>query len=678
MMYRRSLIALVFLIMFTTGCAAHNEVKESGGSSTGSVSASSGYGDVKFDVNHINNCVYEVIVPKPLDDPISYEKPLPLDQLPFKFRNDKYFSIGTAFAYSDNEFVTAAHVLNLLLKSHFKDPLIRDIKGNVFSIDKIVKLSGRRDFAVFTVKTRQTSEHLEANETPEIGGRTFAVGNALGEGPVIRDGLYTSNTPEPVNGKWNLIRFSAAASPGNSGGPLLDKDGKVIGIVLGKSPNENLNSALPISEVNKDDGHNADIYLKVMQKLEIFDFNKTSELDTKVKLPLSYDELKKVCSASFIDFNSRMRTELLAENKANTFPNGNGSDKLIDSGSTAPFPQIITRREGGDWGHGQPKEIKTVDLDGNGKFSYGGAGLTIFAKLDKPDNIHLKALCSDSKTFMDLILKAIEMHRPVGHEKVRITSLGKADNEYTFTDIYGRKWLVRTWPMEYTDGECAVFTLPLPDGCAVMMKAGQSGQVLYDGIEDLKVMTGFINVMYHGTFKQWREYLELKNILPSVFTNLDVKFVNDYFSFKSKAFHAKCDSGTIKITDNSTLNIWFDFCKNNGSLTWDIKVVAVGESKLSKTAFSIIKDVKPKSDDEKRSDRWHRLTEGREPFDGKISIKDEATTIRARFDRPGSVGANGDRAVLYSFKYTKSGTVSQEEMESDLNRLKKNVVVHED
>ena len=77
----------------------------------------------------------------------------------------------------------------------------------------------------------------------------FAVGNALGEGIVIRDGLLTSLTPEAQDGRWKWLRFSAAASPGNSGGPLLDAQGRVIGLVAAKSPNENLNYALPIERL---------------------------------------------------------------------------------------------------------------------------------------------------------------------------------------------------------------------------------------------------------------------------------------------------------------------------------------------------------------------------------------------------------------------------------------------
>jgi hypothetical protein len=191
---------------------------------------------------------------------------------------------------------------------------------------------------VFTVKGRQSPEYLETNQTPEINERVFAVGNALGQGVAIRDGLYTSNTPEQIDGKWNWIRFSAAASPGNSGGPLLDKNGKVVGLVLLRSQNENLNYALPISEVNRDYENNAEIFLKNVYGLEIFDFVKTEVLDTKIKLPLSYHDIKEVCTTKVKDFRSKMREDLLAENKANTFPNGSGSDKLLYTTSAYPFP----------------------------------------------------------------------------------------------------------------------------------------------------------------------------------------------------------------------------------------------------------------------------------------------------------------------------------------------------
>jgi len=678
MIYRRFAYALVlFILIATTGYAAENDPGAAAPNSVNPASVQSGYADVKFDINHINNCVFEVIVPKPENDPITYEKPLPLDQLPFQVRNDKYYPVGTAFALSGKEFATAAHVLNLSATSHFKAPLMRDIKGNVFQIDKVVKYSSRRDFVVFTVKGKQDSEYFETNQTPEIGEKVFAVGNALGQGVAIRDGLHTSNTPEEIDGKWNWIRFSAAASPGNSGGPLLDKNGKVLGVILSKSPNENLNYALPISEVKKDYDNNAEIFLKAAFGLELFDFVKTGELNTQTKLPMSYDDLKKACKVALDDFFSKMRNELLAENKENIFPNGSGSDKVMYADTAQPFPQVITRREGGNWEATHPKDIKSVDLDNNGKISYGGLSLTLYAKFDRPDNISLNDVYKDSKLFMDLVLKALDIPRWVGRERIRITSLGKADNEYVHVDNYGRKWLVKTWPLDYADYELAAFILPVPDGCAIIMKIGKTGSILDDQIKDMATFTDFVNVSYNGTFKQWREFLEMKDLIPPGFGGIQMELNNGNFSYASRDFQAKCDSNNMKITDSSILTVLSNFRRNEESVSLEVSGIMLKEGKFEKTEFGIARHRKAFNNDEKYSDFWQRVVDGKKPFDKQILIKDDATSISTVFKQPGGTQANADLTALYSVRYMRGGVISQEEMESGLDKLMQNVIVHE-
>jgi len=62
----------------------------------------------------------------------------------------------------------------------------------------------------------------------------FAVGNALGEGVVIRDGLLNIETPENQDGRWNCCASPPPHRHGNSGGPLLDAEGRVLGVVTRK------------------------------------------------------------------------------------------------------------------------------------------------------------------------------------------------------------------------------------------------------------------------------------------------------------------------------------------------------------------------------------------------------------------------------------------------------------
>lgn len=198
----------------------------------------------------IQSATFEVVQAKPTTDPLIYEKPLPLDLLPYQERTDKYYSIGTAFAIGHNRYVTAAHVLLLAGVDSLWGPLaLRDGKGQVYAIDKIEKFGLRRDFVVSSLATQPGEAALDIDGNPAFNEVVYAVGNALGTGVVIRDGLYTSDTPEQQKGAWKWMRFSAAASLGNSGRPLLGKGGKIVGVVMAKSANENLNYALPIREV---------------------------------------------------------------------------------------------------------------------------------------------------------------------------------------------------------------------------------------------------------------------------------------------------------------------------------------------------------------------------------------------------------------------------------------------
>jgi serine protease Do len=631
-----------------------------------------------LDAKHISACVYEVIVPKPTNDSLTYEKPLPLDLIPFAIRNDKYYSIGTAFAYNETEFVTAGHVMNVWQKSQFGEICIRDTNGNVFSLDKVTKFSSRRDFMVFTVKGRISEEHLEINPSPELNEKVYAVGNALGQGVVIRDGLYTSNTPEEVDGTWNWIRFSAAASPGNSGGPLLDKNGKLVGVILSKSPNENLNLALPITEVQKDYEGCAEIYDKGRYSIDIMDVTKSGTLNTKVKLPMSFGVFKDTVIGIDNEFLNGLSKDMLAENKDQIFPNGTGSNKLLYKNTIYAFPQLIVKQADGNWDTTQPQKISTSELDNNGKIESGAVRKTVFLKIQKPDNISLSDFCSDSKSFMDMILKTTDLPRVIGPEKVRIISMGKADNEYMHVDSYGRKWLVKTWPLEYCDQVMVVFALPVPGGCVAMLTMGQTGRILDEMIPDLKLMTDFIYLSFDGTLRQWREYLEMKELVPSFFKDVDLVPNDDSFRFKSKRLGITCDTNSMKINEQSFLEIGFGYFRENDKVIWDATKVILLEGKFKKNGFAVSRNMKPNNGcNEKYIDNWQKLVDGQTPYDMKTYMKNESTVMSTVYKRPDATNGNKECSVLYDISCVKSGVVDQSEMESDIGKIVTGISVYE-
>ena len=628
--------------------------------------------------SHINNSVYEVIVLKPSDDSLTYEKPLPLEFLPFKIRNDKYYSIGTAFAINDTDFVTAAHVLGSGVQSQFKEIFLRDINGKVFALDKIIKFSSRRDFAVFTIKERLSAEHLDLNPASQINEKVYAVGNALGEGIVIRDGLYTSNTPEEVDGRWNWIRFSAAASPGNSGGPLLDHNGKVIGVMVRKSPNENLNMALPIAEVQKADDHSAEIYAKSIYQLDIFDSVKTGTLDAKIKLPMAYGEFIKTYVNVKNEFGNKLLKELLAENKEEIFPNGAGAKELLYQSPISAFPELIMKRPDGNWDAIPPEKTNRSDLGNKGHITQGMVKSTIFLKIKKPNHVSLSDFYSDSKIFMDLILKGMPWFRTIGPERIRITSFGKADNEYVHTDAYGRKWMVKTWPIPYGDQEVVTFSLPVPGGSVTLIRVDQTGETLDGHIPDLKLLTDFINISFDGTLKEWHEYLGMKQIIPPLLNEIELTVNPDDFHYKSKRFQISCNADIIKLSEQSTLTLGFGYYRSGDSIVWDVTRLFLNEDDYRHNGFSINRNMRATEDlDDADLNRWKRLLEGDKPYDMKTYLMKDNTAISTVYKNASAVKTSNRISVLYDITRVKTGIADQSEMESSLNKILKNLIIYE-
>jgi S1-C subfamily serine protease len=68
-----------------------------------------------------------------------------------------------------------------------------------------------------------------------VGDAVYPVGNPLGLSGSLTAGVVSAldRSIRSENGRTlkQLIQFDAAVNPGNSGGPLLNRDGQVIGIV---------------------------------------------------------------------------------------------------------------------------------------------------------------------------------------------------------------------------------------------------------------------------------------------------------------------------------------------------------------------------------------------------------------------------------------------------------------
>lgn len=116
----------------------------------------------------------------------------------------------------------------------------RTIPGTVMTVDRT------DDLAVVHVRARLAPLTI-ATARPRLGETVMVIGSPLGLGGSVSIGLV-SGFRSIEGSDW--VQFSAPISPGNSGGPVVDARGHVIGIASGKFVGdgvEALGLAIPVS-----------------------------------------------------------------------------------------------------------------------------------------------------------------------------------------------------------------------------------------------------------------------------------------------------------------------------------------------------------------------------------------------------------------------------------------------
>src|SRR4029077_12144864 len=96
-----------------------------------------------------------------------------------------------------------------------------------------------KDVAFIKIEAKEPLPFINLeNISPNLLGQTvIVVGNALGYGSSISRGVLSATkrdiTVENTDYK-NLLQTDAAINPGNSGGPLIDLEGRLVGISSAK------------------------------------------------------------------------------------------------------------------------------------------------------------------------------------------------------------------------------------------------------------------------------------------------------------------------------------------------------------------------------------------------------------------------------------------------------------
>jgi serine protease Do len=98
---------------------------------------------------------------------------------------------------------------------------------------KVVGSDARTDLAVLKIdsKGKKFDHWLEFADTPpRVGDWVLAVGNPFGLGGTVTAGIVSASGRDIGSGPYDFLQIDAAVNRGNSGGPSVNLDGKVIGV----------------------------------------------------------------------------------------------------------------------------------------------------------------------------------------------------------------------------------------------------------------------------------------------------------------------------------------------------------------------------------------------------------------------------------------------------------------
>ncbi len=171
---------------------------------------------------------------------------------------------GTGIIVGKNDtellIVTNAHVVDNVsnLKCVFVDgqSVSATVKGSKSDQDIAVVAVSLSDISSDTISKIAIAE-LADSDTIAVGQQVVAIGNALGEGQSVTNGIISAlDRSITVNNVTfsGLIMTNAAINSGNSGGALLNASGKVIAINFAKTSSDGVEGmaySIPVSNVKE-------------------------------------------------------------------------------------------------------------------------------------------------------------------------------------------------------------------------------------------------------------------------------------------------------------------------------------------------------------------------------------------------------------------------------------------
>lgn len=150
---------------------------------------------------------------------------------------------GSGFFIGNHMLITCYHVIEGSDEAYF----YTNNSDVLHPIEYYVKVDAASDLILLSTGEFNGIPLKISNINPEPGQKVYTIGSPLGWDFSISDGIISGL--RKINGV-DLIQITAPISPGNSGGPVLDQYGALLGVSVGNIRDaQNLNFCIPKSRV---------------------------------------------------------------------------------------------------------------------------------------------------------------------------------------------------------------------------------------------------------------------------------------------------------------------------------------------------------------------------------------------------------------------------------------------
>ena len=154
------------------------------------------------------------------------------------------FAMGSGFVYkNDGQIITNYHVIE---EAYSADVII---ENNKYPVLKVLSYDINRDIAVLKINATNLKELPICSQPLKTGSQIYAIGSSKGFTATFTQGIVT--TSSRIIDNVSYIQHDAPISSGNSGGPLLNGFGEIVGInTMTAKESQNLNFAIAVKEID--------------------------------------------------------------------------------------------------------------------------------------------------------------------------------------------------------------------------------------------------------------------------------------------------------------------------------------------------------------------------------------------------------------------------------------------